>query len=376
MLSFDKTKIKLKVFAKAMINQLIYWNISFNLFVFFTGNSALFINYLNFFDFGANLRQYESQYLNIFVLSVVITILFILIENFIFKLIAKVLPGGMLMMILMIRSVINFSLALLIILLAVNPYTEVFAVRDWNSFMALVPDWNIDLIRFLVFFFLAIHFQNLYAGMFKKIGRSNRSQWLFGGMDKPREENRIFMFIDMKDSTKKAEVMGHKKFSHLVMDVFNDMSVVDNYGGEIYQYLGDGAIVSWNLRQGLKNLNCIKAFYAVQRVAQSRSMQYKFKYGDVPQFKAGIHVGKTMVLQVGKVRRDISYNGDTLNTTARIESMCNVYRQSLMISGVLYEKLKDKDNFNFKEIEGGKVKLKGKKGTIQLYGVQPVGKKK
>ncbi|MDY6917239.1 MAG: hypothetical protein SVP26_04730, partial [Chloroflexota bacterium] len=35
---------------------------------------------------------------------------------------------------------------------------------------------------------------------------------------------------------------------------------------------------------------------------------------------------KVMVLQVGQIRRDISYNGDTLNTAARIESMCNEYR--------------------------------------------------
>jgi len=75
-----------------------------------------------------------------------------------------------------------------------------------------------------------------------------------------------------------------------------------------------------------------------------------------------------MVLQVGQIRRDISYNGDTLNTAARIESMCGEYKQSLLISGVLYNLLDNKKSFSFKNV--GEIKLKGKSKAIEIYQVR------
>jgi adenylate cyclase len=81
-----------------------------------------------------------------------------------------------------------------------------------------------------------------------------------------------------------------------------------------------------------------------------------------------------MVLQVGQVRRDISYNGDTINTAARIESVCNDYNQNLLISGDLYNLLKDKKEFNIKSTD--KLNLKGKRKAIELYSVKEKRKKK
>jgi adenylate cyclase len=195
-------------------------------------------------------------------------------------------------------------------------------------------------------------------------------KWLFGQLNKPREEDRIFMFVDMKDSTRIAEKLEHKRFSNLVQDVFNDMWIIDSYQGDLYQYLGDGAIFSWSNKKGTQNNNCINAFFAFQRQIEKRSKYYNRKYGFVPGFKAGMHAGKIMVLQVGKFRRRISYNGDTINTTARIESMCNEYKQDLLISVDLEVRLKKKKHFRTKEI--GNIKLRGKRKSVNLYKVHKI----
>ncbi|PLX18751.1 MAG: adenylate/guanylate cyclase domain-containing protein, partial [Marinilabiliales bacterium] len=121
-------------------------------------------------------------------------------------------------------------------------------------------------------------------------------------------------------------------------------------------------------KQGLKKNNVIKAFFAFDYLVNKRSRYYQRKYGLVPKFKAGVHVGKVMVLQVGQIRRDISYNGDTLNTAARIESMCNEYKQNILISGDLYDLLKDKKAFTLKNI--GNIKLKGKRKAVDIYYVK------
>jgi len=75
-----------------------------------------------------------------------------------------------------------------------------------------------------------------------------------------------------------------------------------------------------------------------------------------------------MVLQVGQIRRDISYNGDTINTAARIESMCNEYHQDLLISGDLHDMIIDKSPFSFKNISN--IKLKGKRKAVDIYQVK------
>jgi adenylate cyclase len=219
-----------------------------------------------------------------------------------------------------------------------------------------------------VYFYLVAFLNNIFKDMVKRIGRGNYMKWLFGLLKKPIEEERIFMFIDMKSSTHNAEKLGHKKFSFLVQDFFNDLSIVDNYHGEIYQYLGDGAIISWNIKAGLANDNCIKSFFAFERVIESGAKRYRKKYGMVPNFKAGMHVGKIMVLQVGTIRRDISYNGDTLNTAARIEALCNEMRRKLLISEDLFGLLPDKEKFKFKHLDN--TRLKGKKRKIDIYEVR------
>lgn len=74
------------------------------------------------------------------------------------------------------------------------------------------------------------------------------------------------------------------------------------------------------------------------------------------------------VLQVGRIRRDISYNGDTINTTARIESMCNDYNKNLLISGDLYNMVHPKEDFHFTEV--GNIRLKGKRRLVDIFHVR------
>jgi len=267
-----------------------------------------------------------------------------------------------------LRSLFYFFIAFVILYLADNKSLNINLIVDFQSFLKYAPRWQIDQVRFMVYFYAACIANHTFKEMYKKIGVGNFFNWFFGRLNKPREEKKIFMFVDMKASTRRAEQLGHERFSRLVQDVFNEMSVLYNYHGEIYQYLGDGAIVSWDVKKGTRNNNCIKAFYAFLRVIERRSKYYNRKYGEVPKFKAGVHVGKTMVLQVGSIRKDISYNGDTINTTARIESMCNEYKQNLLISGVLYESLDDKGEFNLKEV--GNIKLKGKQRGVLIYQVK------
>ncbi len=360
----EKFRIWYTSFFRAFVYHLLFWYIALLLYIFFTGGDKLFINYLSIIKF-------ESIFLNVFYLSLFLALLFTFFDSLFSD---RLLRNSPVRFFAVLRSILYVAIVVAIFVLASHSVNELKTKLNWAKLNDLMPELNKSFFRFLTYFYIVCMLNNFFKDMVKRIGRGNYFKWLFGSLKKPREEERIFMFIDMKSSTTIAEKLGHKKLSYLVQDAFNDMAIVDNYGGDIYQYLGDGAIISWNLKTGLLNNNCINAFFAFERLIQRRTKSYKRKYGLVPQFKAGMHIGKIMVLQVGTIRRDISYNGDTLNTTARIESMCNELHGNLLISGDLHMHITNKKAYNFKSI--GSTELKGKRKSVDIFDVKKKVKRK
>jgi len=186
----------------------------------------------------------------------------------------------------------------------------------------------------------------------------------------PREEERVFMFLDLKSSTEMAERLGHLQYSQMIQDCFNDLAVVAKTQAQIYQYVGDEAVLTWPSKLGLRNHNCIQAFFDFKARIDSREDYYLAKYGHKPFFKAGVNVGKVMVAEVGQTKKEIAYHGDTLNTAARIQGMCNEYNTELLISEQLKEALGTHGKFGKQHI--GDISLKGKANSVALYTVEAV----
>ena len=70
------------------------------------------------------------------------------------------------------------------------------------------------------------------------------------------------LFLDLKNSTDIAERLGHTKYSLFLKDCFSDLTnPIYNSDANVYQYVGDEVILIWNLKHGLRNLNCFKLFF-------------------------------------------------------------------------------------------------------------------
>jgi len=204
--------------------------------------------------------------------------------------------------------------------------------------------------------------------MNNKFGPGILIPMLLGKFRKPSIEERIFLFIDLKDSTTYAEKLGHLKFSEMIQDCFLDVNkVIPPFNAEIYQYVGDEVVLSWNSMEGLRNMNCIKFFFSFQSYLQKKKEHYEKKYGFVPQFKAGANLGAITVAEVGDYKREIAYHGDTINTAARIQSVCNTYGKSFIISEELKNQI-EWDNSSTTEFIDS-IKFKGKEKEVKLYGV-------
>ncbi|MEM6630881.1 MAG: adenylate/guanylate cyclase domain-containing protein [Bacteroidota bacterium] len=199
-----------------------------------------------------------------------------------------------------------------------------------------------------------------------KFGPGVLKKFLLGKYHRPREEERIFMFLDMRSSTTIAEKLGNTVYFNLLYEVFSDLTpAIVRFRGEIYQYVGDEIVVSWEIPKGVKQSNCIRCFYAIQDTLQTRAGRYTHKFGVAPEFKAGIHHGRVTAGEIGQIKRDIVYSGDVLNTTARIQEQCNKLGVSFLISGATLALVNPSEAFQAQAM--GQINLRGKQDRVDLY---------
>lgn len=184
---------------------------------------------------------------------------------------------------------------------------------------------------------------------------------------KPRQELRIFMFLDMRSSTSIAERIGDTRYFNLLNDLYADITDPVIYsGGEIYQYVGDEVSVSWRLERGLRNERCIRCFFAIRGKLRRRAEHYRATYGTEPVFKAGFHYGRVTSGTVGLVRRQTIFSGDAVNTAAHIQARCNELGVDNLVSKELLDALPLAAG-RFQVVPMGSIPLKGKRTAMELF---------
>ena len=202
----------------------------------------------------------------------------------------------------------------------------------------------------------------------EKFGQGVLVNFLLGRYHRPKEDKRIFMFLDLKSSTAHAEKLGHIKYSQLLQDCFFDLTdIVLKYDAKIYQYVGDEVILSWDITVGLSQGNCLKTFFAYDNLLKNKSTYYKLKYGIIPEFKAGVNLGSVTVAEVGEIKKELAFHGDVLNTAARIQGKCNDYKKKLLVSEEIKSSFKDHISYGFEYL--GDIILRGKKESVNIYAV-------
>ncbi|MCB9332203.1 MAG: adenylate/guanylate cyclase domain-containing protein [Lewinellaceae bacterium] len=243
----------------------------------------------------------------------------------------------------------------------------IFGKQNW----AQVGEWltNVNFFVALIHFLTVSILISFIRQMNYKFGPGVLWNLLIGKYHQPREEQRIFMFLDLRSSTTIAEKLGHARFTRLIQDCFFDLTeVVLRHKVDIYQYVGDEAILSWELDKGLSENHCLHCYFDFLQVLQKKADYYETEYGVQPFFKAGMHLGKVMVAEVGVIKKDIAYLGDVLNTAARIQGKCNVLNQGLLISAALKENLQPDAQFQMKAMRAEI--LEGKQEQVAIFGIE------
>ncbi len=246
-------------------------------------------------------------------------------------------------------------------------------VASWISYGSL--DWAIKyLFSDIIFgnFVFFIVFGSLYLfikQMSRMFGPGVLLQYVSGKYFNPKEEKRIFMFLDLKSSTSIAENLSHVRYSRLLQECFALLTFpVKKYKARIYQYVGDEAVITWDLKDGLLQNNCIEFYNSFSEQLKKKRDHFISQYGIFPEFKAGLSSGLVTVAEVGELKTEIAYHGDVLNTAARIQGYCNQLNESILLSQTLAQQLSRNDKFQFISLK--EVQLRGKSETSEIFGVR------
>ncbi|WP_026231771.1 adenylate/guanylate cyclase domain-containing protein [Neolewinella persica] len=225
-------------------------------------------------------------------------------------------------------------------------------------------------IKNIVFWMIIVILAYFFLEMNNKFGPGKLGKIFLGKFNTPVEEERIFMFLDLKSSTTIAEQLGGVAYHLFLKELFSDVTApILETGGEIYQYVGDEIVLSWEVGHPENSANCIRCFFAIQQLLDKEESKYLRKFGVKPHFKAGAHYGSVIVGEIGVIKRDITYSGDVLNTTARIQGMCNELETIFLMSKSLFE-LAGSDASRWTIERKGKIPLKGKKEAMDLMSVE------
>lgn len=223
------------------------------------------------------------------------------------------------------------------------------------------------LLTCLVLTFIAIFMRQIN----KLLGQNVLYNYVKGKYHPAYEDRLIFMFLDLKSSTTIAEKIGLEKNHEFLNDFFHDTTdSILECKGIIYQYVGDEIVLTWSLKDGTHNLNCINLFYHIQKNIENKKNLYLEKYGVYPEFKAGLHFGNVIAGEMGDIKKDIVYHGDTVNTTARIQAECNKYNRKVLISKDLLDNLDLKKKYKAESM--GFIKLRGKEIELELYAIEEI----
>lgn len=265
-----------------------------------------------------------------------------------------------------------FTLAVSGIGHAVEMGVGIMNEKVWDYLIIFMSDlafWSIDL-----YIALGIGLCLFYTEVSDNIGQGVLMNFFTGKYHQPIEEERIFIFLDMKSSTTIAEQLGHVKYFSMLKKYYSDLSdPIIEYGGEIYQYVGDEIIVTWKHKEGIRNNHCLHCFFAMKAALSNQAEKYNQVYGVVPTFKAGIHLGEVTSGEIGVIKREITFSGDVLNTTARIQGLCNTYNVDLLTSEKFVNTLDLSMGLEKKAL--GETELRGRNEKINLYTLEKTAHK-
>ena len=142
------------------------------------------------------------------------------------------------------------------------------------------------------------------------------------------------------------------------------------FRGEVHRYVGDEVILTWTAEEGLGDARCVKAVFAISDTLEVGRPGYEADFGVVPSFWAGLHLGPVVSGEIGTVKQEIAFIGDTVNTAARIQQASRELQRPFLVSADVVSALDMPTDVSSESL--GQVELRGVEDSVELFALARV----
>jgi adenylate cyclase len=203
----------------------------------------------------------------------------------------------------------------------------------------------------------------------RMIGTNVLRYFMTGVYHRPKEEERIFLFLDLVGSTQLAERLGSARYYELLRRFVEELTEpILESEGEIYQYAGDEVVITWPMAVGARDANCVRCFFLIRDAIARDGARYGRDFGGVPAFRAGLHGGSVTSGELGDLKQQIVFVGDILNTAARLEEYAKRTGHDIVASGALLDRLTLPAGVVARPCE--ELTLRGKEERVTAYALE------
>jgi adenylate cyclase len=186
------------------------------------------------------------------------------------------------------------------------------------------------------------------------------------------EEDRIFLFIDLNNSTHLAEKLGNKLFSYLITQCVADIyPILHKYSARLYHIVGDEIVLSWLRAECKDTTDVVHLFFDFENQLRQSAEMYERTFGVVPIFKATCHLGKVAVSSDIFTADEPVYRGNVLNTCGGLFKLCRVLNKPMIVTEAFVNSINTPQYLNIQNL--GRYLIKGKLNYENVFGVERRG---
>lgn len=205
----------------------------------------------------------------------------------------------------------------------------------------LRPDPNQDVWTPIIFSAVFAVALNLLFAVSNIIGRNTLLNLVIGRYHAPVEESRFVLFVDIAGSTTLAERLGGLGIHRFLDKTFRTLTgAVVDYRGEILNYVGDEIIVTWPEEAGAIDSRPLRCFLAMRATLERLRTKFEEEFGVAPRIRGSLHFGPVIVGEIGDIKRAIVFNGDVMNTAARLEELSRNVEGGFLASRAAIERFR------------------------------------
>ena len=125
--------------------------------------------------------------------------------------------------------------------------------------------------------------------------------------------------------------------------------------------------MTWQQTRGAVDCRPLRCFMAMRETLAKEAGRFEREFGAAPRIRGSLHFGPVIVGEIGDVKRAIVFNGDVMNTAARLEELSRKVGGGFLASRAAMERFKSAPPFAIRDL--GRLPIRGRADGIDVVGI-------